>query len=288
MKLKLLNGIRGLFRNRFLESILVRFTVGKTFGTWVTKLPPNHYQYPKGSTRRSVRDGISYVLDISDMVDWYIYFGFNEPSRQTLLGLITKDAYVLDVGANIGQVTMNASKLVGPAGKVIAFEPDPLNFDRLLTNLQLNYVPNVTVEQLGLGDKAGSFLISNVDVGNQGMNRIVKLGSDQGRTSTIEVTTIDTYVREHNFERVDVIKIDVEGFEFNVLNGAKATMEKWHPVLFIELDDENLMQQGSSARELVGLLDGLSYKVTHAETRHPITIATDFNRCHFDVVARLA
>lgn len=288
MKLALLNGIRGLFRNRFLESLLVRFTVGSTFGTWVTKLPPNNYQYPKGSFRQSVRDGFSYKLDISDMLDWYIYYGFKEPARQTLLGLIPKDAFVLDVGANVGQVTMHASKLVGPAGRVISFEPDPVNFERLHTNLKLNHVPNVTVEQFGLGDKPGSFLISNVEEGNRGMNRIVKKGPDEGRTSTIQVTTIDTYVHEHNVAKVDVIKIDVEGFEFNVLNGAKATLEKWHPVLFIELDDGNLMEQGSSGKQLVGFLESAGYKVSHAETRQPLTTSTDYINCHYDIVAEPA
>ncbi len=288
MRLKLLNGLRGLFRTRLIERMLVHFTVGKTFGTWVTKLPPNHYQYPKGSFRQEVRDGISYKLDISDMVDWYIYYGFKEPARETLLDLIPEDACFLDVGANVGQVTLHASRLVGPKGRVIAFEPAPFNLARLNANLKLNPVKNVTVEQLGLGDRPGSFLISNVDEGNQGMNRIVQQPSDAGRTSRIHVTTLDTYVNEHMLEKVDMIKIDVEGFEFKMLNGAKATLERWHPVLFIELDDGNLIEQGSSAKDLVVFLVGLGYEVNDAETRRPITINTDFSKCHFDIVARRA
>lgn len=288
MKLELLNGLRGLFRNKPMERWLLHFTVGRTYGTWVTKLPPNHYQYPKGSFRQEVRDGIAYKLDISDMVDWYIYFGFKEPARETLLSLIPKGACFLDVGANVGQVTLHASRLVGPEGRVIAFEPTPFNLGRLNANLKLNHVQNVTVEELGLGDRAGSFLISNVDEGNQGMNRIVQQSSDAGRTTTIRVTTLDAYVNEHNLAKIDMIKIDVEGFELKMLNGAKATLEKWHPILFIELDDGNLMEQGTSAKDLVTFLVGLGYTVDHAETRQLITVNADFNNCHFDIVARRA
>lgn len=286
MKLKVLNGVRSLFRNRLMEGVLVHCTLGRTYGTWVTKLPPNHYQYPKGSFRRSVRDGISYDLDISDLVDWYIHYGFKEPARETLLALISEDAYVVDIGANVGQVTLHASKLVGPKGRVLAFEPSPFNLGRLNANLKLNRAQNVTVEQLGLGDQAGSFLISSVDEGNQGMNRIVQQGTGVGSTSKIQVTTLDTYVNEHRLAKVDVIKIDVEGFELKVLNGARATLEKWHPALFIELDDGNLMEQGTSAKQLVEFLAVLGYEMTHAETEQPITIRTDFSKCHFDIVAR--
>lgn len=282
MKLDLLNGLRRVFLNTVMERSLVYFTVGRTFGTWMTKLPPNHYQYPKGSVRQVERNGFVYTLDLSDMVDWFIYYGFKEPARETLLGLITEGACFVDVGANVGQVTLHASRSVGPEGRVIAFEPTPFNLARLYTNLKLNATQNVTVEEMGLGDHAGTFLISNVDERNQGMNRILERGPDADHTSAIRVTTLDDYVNEHRLEHVDVIKIDVEGFEFKMLKGGATVIERDHPILFIELDDDNLQENGSTADELVQWLKGKGYAVVNASDRSELS--EDLRHCHFDIL----
>ena len=77
-------------------------TIGKEFGKAITKFPPNHYQYKTGTIRRVERDGIQYELDLSDLVDWYIYFGFKEPSRMILYKLVKDGSIIMDIGANVG------------------------------------------------------------------------------------------------------------------------------------------------------------------------------------------
>ncbi len=286
MKTKLLNFLRLVLKFPAFEGILANLTNGKTFGGFITKLPANHYQYPVNSIREVERDGIKYRLDISDTVDWYIYFGFKEISRQRLYELIKPGITMFDVGANVGDVSLHAAKFVGASGKVYAFEPDYINFKRLSANIELNNFRQLIAINKGLGDKPGKFTIGVVDEGNRGMNRITGVSTKETASNTIDVTTMDILFQEMKIDKVDVIKIDVEGFEMNVLKGGTEVISKHHPVFFIELDDNNLKDQGSSATQLVDFLESKGYKINHAETGEQITASQSFKNCHFDIIAK--
>lgn len=286
MRRKLLDALRSIFKIRALEKLLVQLTKNKLFGSPITKLPPNHYQYSKGSYRKANRNGIYYQLDLSDTVDWYIYYGFKEESRQAFYKLMLTGDHIVDIGANVGDVSLNAAKICGENGKVHAFEPDPINYQRLQNNLRLNHFTNIQTHQLGLGDNVGTFVMRRVSDGNQGMNRIVNHPPGGKATIEIEVTTLDNFFEKNGIERVDLIKIDVEGFEYKVLKGAEKTLNRFQPVLFIELDDQNLSEQGSSAKELVQFLEEKGYELTHAEKNKKVTSETDFKNCHYDIVGK--
>lgn len=260
-------------------------TRGKLYGTPVTKIIPNHYQYPPGSVRQVVRDGIHYRLDISDMIDWFIYFGFRENSRIELYKLIGKGQVFVDVGANIGDVTMHAAQLLGGNGKVIALEPDPLNYQRLTANLSLNKFENILAVNQGAGKVAGDYIIHSVEKGNAGMNRILPANDARGEGRQITVTTLDRLIQELSLVKVDLIKIDTEGFEMNVLAGARNSIERFLPAFFIEIDDDNLRHQGSDAKELVGFLARYGYTFRNAENGKTVSPETDFAGCHFDLIA---
>lgn len=285
MKRKILDTLRTVWKVPLLEKFLVKLTTDKVFGSFMTKLPPNHYQFPKNSIRLANRHGINYKLDLSDMVDWYIYFGFKEISRQSLLKLIDTGNTILDIGANVGNVTFEAAKIVGPTGEIHSFEPDPENYKRLETNLNLNQCLNIFPNKLGLGNKSGTYHIANVSPGNQGMNRIIHEHPVNFEARQIQVTTLDAYVFEKKLNTVDLIKIDVEGFEYNVLRGGMKVIDTFHPILFIELDNKNLVDQGSSAKELVLLLEGLGYAIIHSESSNRIDSNFEFSNCHFDIIA---
>lgn len=286
MKTKILDFLRLIFKVRFLEQLLVRFTNGKTFGSFITKLPPNHYQYSKSSIREVERQSINYRLDLSDIVDWYIYFGFKETSRQSLLDLMGFGHTIIDIGANVGNVTLETAKIVGSKGKVHSFEPDPENYLRLETNLNLNQFSNIIPNKLGLGDAAGTFMIANVNPNNKGMNRIINENTNNFKSQQIQVITLDNYVFERKLNSVDLIKIDVEGFEYYVLKGGVKVINTFHPTFFIELDDNNLIEQGSSAKELVRLLEECGYAIIHSETKMKIVSSSNFTNCHYDLIAK--
>lgn len=268
------------------EYVLVLLTKGKTFGSFITKFPPNHYQYPINSLRTVERNGINYKLDLADAIDWYIYFGFKETSKQALYSLMKLGNVIIDVGANVGEVTLHAAKIVGETGHVHAFEPDPKNYLRLTTNLDLNSFSNISHPKLGLGDISGTFIIGNVDARNRGMNRIIHENSPSYLSSKIEVSTLDAYVKEKNITQLDLIKIDVEGFEYNVISGGVKTLDTFRPIFFIELDNSNLLEQGSSAKKLVAFLEEKNYFIFHSETNEKINSESNFNNCHYDIIAK--
>ena len=119
---------------------------------------------------------------------------------------------------------------------------------------------------------------------NKGGNRISSLTN---HTPNIHVTTLDHYVKRKNINRIDLIKIDVEGYELNVLRGGIKSIEKFKPILFIELDDENLKQQNSSAKELIAFLKNYYNSITDAFSGEDIRVENNFSNCHTDIIARV-
>ncbi|MEZ4883220.1 MAG: FkbM family methyltransferase [Chitinophagales bacterium] len=290
LKTKILNGIRNIFKWEPLEVWLQRNTVNKPLSSIWGKLPANHYQYSPQSFRKVCVNGIWYQLDISNFNDWSVYFGLKEEQRERLLGLVEEGNYVIDVGANIGAVSLPFAKIVGKEGKVISLEPHPVTHQKLLNNLSLNDFPQLIPLQKGLGDTTTTFTISTIDAHNPGRNRILPENQNDEyeilENHEIEVDTLDKVVADLNLQRVDLIKIDVEGFEMKVLEGGKFVLEELSPHLFIELDDSHLQAQGSSAKELVAFLEGFKYLVWKASNMESIDSSMDFTNCHFDIVAK--
>jgi len=132
-----------------------------------------------------------------------------------------KGSYI-DVGANIGNHSLYFAKECG--NKIFAFEPDIENY-RLLEENTKKY--NVTSFNIGIGSCKSMMGIERYRE-NMGMNRLIE-GND------VEVSTIDIF----EFEEIGLIKIDVEGMEIDVLKGAKKTIEKYKPSLFIENSEPN-------------------------------------------------
>lgn len=283
-KRKLLTLTKRLFKFRPLEIILVSLSRNIDYGRFITKLIPEPKYYKRGSIRQVKRNGITYQLDISDMVDWYIYFGFKQRGLQELFNHIKPGFNVIDVGSNVGLVTLNAAKLISNKGVVHSFEPDPFNFDRLISNIELNQFKNINPNKLGLGDYPGEFSLGTVNEYNLGMNRILSRDDLDPQAQKIQVTTLDLFLSEKGLHKIEVIKIDVEGFEMKVLRGASQCIEKYHPTLFIEIDDKYLKDQGDSARELVSFIEDYGYLIKNCDSNETISSENDFSNCHFDIL----
>lgn len=223
-------------------------------------LRPYADEYPKPSLRRVRRNGIVFALDPSDFVQWLTYMGAENHQRARLLALAQPRSTVIDVGANIGDTLLSLGKRVGPEGRAIGFEANPATLQKCQANIALNAMPQVRVEGVGLGAEAGELGFGSAASGNSGADRFMP----DGGAITVAVITLDSYIREQGLDRVDLIKIDVEGFEMNVLRGADATLARFRPVLFLELSDANLREQGSSATELLAWLETRDYAVYDA------------------------
>jgi FkbM family methyltransferase len=279
-KTSILNSLRLIFRNRFAESLLIRFTRNKMWNDFAPRIPANHYQYPKGSVRKVTRNGFHFVLDISDYMQWTIYFGVLVEPREVLYNLIKPGMHIMDVGANIGETALEFSRLTGSQGVIYAFEPDNVTLQKLNHHIQMNHATNIKVLNYALGDTPGQFTLGRNEF-NSGGNSITT-----GIGVTITVRTADEFIRENNISKIDFIKIDVEGYESQVLKGAGQLIQHFKPIIFAEVVDEFLQNQGTSARQMLTQLTEFGYSLTDAYTGKTIDISRDFSNTHFDVIAR--
>ncbi|MGK7390870.1 MAG: FkbM family methyltransferase [Candidatus Cyclobacteriaceae bacterium M2_1C_046] len=282
LKTRFLNIFRSIFKIPFLEKILSNATQGKSKSSFLSKLPLNYTNYSSHSFRHVERNGIKYHLDISDYMEWLVYFGIEFEPRSILYSLIKPHYTIFDIGTNIGEVAMNMAKRT--EGRVHAFEPDPLTAAKFKNNLHLNDFGNIVFNEIGLGDARGSFFMSPEVKNNKGGNRIIH-DIHNNHHPKVHVVTLDAYVEENGINQLHLIKIDVEGFELNVLKGGVKTIEKFRPTLFIEVNDRNLRQQGSTAQELMLFLKNYYTKFRYVNGDYDVETPPKMNDCHFDIIA---
>jgi FkbM family methyltransferase len=137
---------------------------------------------------------------------------------------------IIDIGANIGRYSIHFSEIEN--SKVICFEPQKDNFKALEGNISLNKRKNISPYNQGIFDK-NTKLDLNICEENCGANSLVI--ERGGKKEKITVSKLDDFLKEKGFGKVDLIKIDVEGAEINVLKGAKETIKKYHPIIFLEI-----------------------------------------------------
>lgn len=138
---------------------------------------------------------------------------------------------VLDIGAHIGFDTLLLSRLVGETGKVIAFEPDPANFQWLDRNCELNRLANVTLNRQAVSDTAGALAFAADGLTT---SHLSAQAPDNPSTIQVETLTLDQWARQAGLIP-DLVKIDVEDHEPAVLRGAEELLRTRHPTLLIEI-----------------------------------------------------
>jgi FkbM family methyltransferase len=125
---------------------------------------------------------------------------------------------VIDIGAHVGYYSLLAAKLVGTAGKVFAFEPEPDNHALLLKNIDLNGYNNVVATRMAVSDRMGSSVLYLTDL-DSGRHSMFHHGLPERGSEEVEVTTLDAFLESEGWPTVGLIKIDVEGAEITVLDG---------------------------------------------------------------------
>lgn len=171
-----------------------------------------------------------------------------------------RDKVVYDIGAFHGLLTIYFART---ARKVVAWEPNSRNRNRLLENVRLNNFQNVIVRPYGLSSEAFTATMSFDPLvpGTSSIDRNIAHGASH---ETIEVRVLDA---EHGLEPPDFIKIDVEGFELEVLKGAPRTLAK-HPTLFLEMHGANMEDKRRRVQAIVEHLWELGYRdILHVESQ---------------------
>ena len=137
----------------------------------------------------------------------------------------------LDAGAYVGWYSIQAARAVGPSGRVIALEPDPVNRSQLERNLKLNDIQNTTVVPCAVWSGTGR-------VGwRPGDQPVWHRVGEAGESGKIEAISVDDLVKRLGLPRVDWIKLDIEGAEVEALRGASETLRRFRPTLFIEVHE---------------------------------------------------
>ena len=281
---RILNIFRKFFLNATMERFLYWFIKNKIALGVFNRLIPMHIMYGKPSYRTVSRNGISYKLDLSSFNNWAIFWEIEAElvAKRKLFSLIKEGNNFIDIGAHTGQITLEAARIVGKEGKVFSFEPHPNTFAQFQQNVGLNNFNNITECNFGLGDEVGKFYVEVIDENNAGMNRISKNNSSN---IAVEVKTLDDYLLTTDIKSLDFIKVDVEGFEYKALKGGEKTLLKWHPILFIELDDETLKAQNSSPKELLLYLNNVGYfKIVNVYTNQLVSCEDNLDLAHFDIL----
>jgi len=167
-----------------------------------------------------------------------LMFKTHEPISTKLVSKFLKKGMVcLDIGANIGYYVQLESNLIGSTGKIIAIEPSPKNFEYLQKNIKLQEHANITAYNFAAGDTEGhlNFLIYE-NASNSGM--IIPDGEQSkwpGEIIKVPVKIIDNFLDELGIEKIDFIRMDVEGYEFHIFEGMKKTLQNLKPIIQIEV-----------------------------------------------------
>lgn len=205
---------------------------------------------PSGEAVARLADGRALRCDLEDGTQRTMYLGLFEPAETRLVAsLVRPGDTVVDVGAHIGWFATLCSRLAGPSGTVIAIEPYEANRRLLLANLELNGCGNVRVVEEALDETAAGQLVLARAGGDSGGATALEWAYD--RPEAVRVRTLDGLAGP--LERIDLVKIDVEGWEARVLRGGTEALARTERAL-IELNEPALRKAGSSARDVLGLL----------------------------------
>ncbi|MCA9248608.1 MAG: FkbM family methyltransferase [Planctomycetales bacterium] len=180
-------------------------------------------------------------------------------TADTLRTLLSSGDTFVDVGANVGYFSLLASQLVGPTGRVFAFEPSLRALARLTDHLERNRIRNVLVAACGLADRRALLTLHRADDGNIGKSSLGLDTSETCESETIQTVRLDDYIAE--FEVVPrVIKIDVEGAELLALRGMENTLRNGSPFVLCEVIETYLARLDCSAAELFEFMRDLGYQ----------------------------
>jgi FkbM family methyltransferase len=191
------------------------------------------------------------------------YKGYaDRAERELLRKILVQGAIVADVGANIGIYSEFLSRYVGPTGLVHSFEPSPDNFKRL--SAATRGLSNVRLTQAAVGERSGDCKLYVSDKLNVD-HRAYKADGDSRHVIPTEMVALDDYFKPG--QRVDLIKIDIQGYELHALRGAQRVLQENSDInLLLEFWPAGLEQAGVGWEELVEMLQGLNMNLTLVRT----------------------
>ncbi len=209
-------------------------------------------------------------------VDWYIYQHkiWEKNITDHFVKSIKPDDVIIDIGANIGYFTLLSAELTGKGGEVHAFEPQSEIYSALTENIRLNNFDQVIANHCGLGVATGTLILTQMP-GNRGGGRILENPIQQGTQESIQIISLDDYVFTRQLTRINFIKMDVEGFELDVLKGANRVFTELKPNCLFEFSPDiwqkNKLNWVRKSQELLSYFLEKGYKLYDIDFKENIT-----------------
>lgn len=233
----------------------------------------SHISSKKSFTKEDIVDldygnGVNFKIKINPLnksvdQDIFMYHSYEPDMVKVFKNNIKPGFRVLDIGANIGHHSLVFSKLAGNAGKVIAFEPIPRIYNQFLESVQLNEMTNIEIKNYALSNNVGKVNLY-LDEENYGHSSIIKDKENMTKHIEIQTERLDNL----NVGKIDFVKIDVEGYEWNVIEGGMKTFTENKPVIVMEYSPE--FYQASDASHSTKILEWLvrnNYKILDIDDR---------------------
>jgi FkbM family methyltransferase len=255
-------------------SLLFRFLPtfrGKTtIGLWLQHCLIKNENWKNPEQFITLKDGSKIFMDVrSEGLQPAFWTGLYDTALiKKFTAQFGSDWVVLDVGANTGWYTLPFARVL-TEGKVHAFEPLSSNFNGLCKSIKLSLLKNIEVHQIGLGKENSQKKIHLAEKGNTGNAVILNqkmLDEGFSPSEIIKIHTLDTYFKVP-LQRCDFIKMDIEGFEVFLLNGASKFISKHRPIMYGEFSELYMCKYDLNFNEIWNFCIKFDYKMYHQPNR---------------------
>ncbi len=274
--------VRKLIIGLKIDEFLPKLVKGKSKTSFICKFIPDNSLYSQPTIRTVMRNGIRFKLDLSDHMQWLVYFGHNVENRKELYELSKNRKVIIDVGANIGETALNMAK---QGANVTAIEANPETYKLLLHNIDLNKELKVGALNVGVADKSGYMYVHRRTARNKGADQLRNNKLENKSAAKVKIGTIDELVKASKIpSNVDCIKVDVEGMELTVLKGAISLIRKMKPAIFLEYSPDNFSDYGYTGGDLISFLLELNYNIYPVGQKREVTDADEIQN-HTDIIA---
>ena len=201
------------------------------------------------------------ICCLDDWIPWCVFnhgkYHIEEQYENYLISCIEPRSVIFDIGANVGYYTIQFGRVTGNLGAVHAFEPVSYQHDLLQRNIKLNKLKNITTNKLIVSNSNG---FKDIYFHSKEYSGCSSIDIQSGTCENVQSVTLDSYCKKLNIDKIDIVKIDVEGHELKVLEGMGQLLKNGRVVnIFLEINDNALNCSNVTAENIVTYLESFGY-----------------------------